>query len=257
LIGQRELERRAESLGISVQHVELDYVLNHVLAAIALDPGPLVFRGGTALGRVYWPDFRISEDLDFICEGNGAGLDRLVRGAVAGAAETTGIGLDVSHDRWRDDRARSLVRWATPWGAGGELVIDVVRHERARIPVEARALALPYSDLKHAERIMPVLDLSEILANKWLMLDDRHEPRDLFDLWWAISQEGVDFAEIATAHRVTYGHAPMPSTLERAARLEPAWVQRLAHQRRHLPPFDDVLGAVRKAFESWRSDEGR
>jgi predicted nucleotidyltransferase component of viral defense system len=66
MIGPKELERRAAALGISVQHVEFDYVLNHVLAQIARDPRSLVFRGGTALARVYWPDFRISEDLDFL-----------------------------------------------------------------------------------------------------------------------------------------------------------------------------------------------
>lgn len=68
MIDSRAFSRRARDLGIREGHVRSDYVLNHMLAGISETFNELHFRGGTALARVYWPDFRISEDLDFIVE---------------------------------------------------------------------------------------------------------------------------------------------------------------------------------------------
>ncbi len=254
MIAPRELQRRAAELGISIQHVEIDYALSHVLAAIAEDPGDLVFRGGTALARIYWPDFRISEDLDFISAGAAPALEHLLTGSSRRAVESTGLELVLDFGRPRDDRSRSFVRWETPWGSSGELLIDVVTFERAVLEVLERPLLLPYSDLTDTARI-PAMDVHEILASKWLMLDDRDEPRDLFDLWWALTREVIAFADIADAHRVMYGHPPMLSSIERAKRLGGAWEQRLAHQLSDPPPFEEALDVIEAAFGEWRDTQ--
>ena len=51
------------------QHViEKDYALSYILAGIAKHPvlsETLVFKGGTALKKIYFGDYRFSEDLDF------------------------------------------------------------------------------------------------------------------------------------------------------------------------------------------------
>lgn len=250
MIGEPELERRAAALGVSVQHAEQDYVLNHLLAGFAHAPGGLVFRGGTALARVYWPDFRLSEDLDFLWPDPPPDPAPVFRNVVELAAATTGLDLTLDEGRWRDDRLGEVVRWTTPWDTGGELVIDVVRHQRPALPVLDGTLRLPYSDLTDAR--IPVLDLLEILANKWIMLDDRQEPRDLFDLWWAINHERISFGHIASAHRRTYGFPPQPASIERAERLGSRWGERLQHQIRDLPAFDDALTDVRAAFDGSR-----
>jgi predicted nucleotidyltransferase component of viral defense system len=78
MIDRNEIRRRARRLGVTVDHIERDYVLNHVLAAISADPAELIFRGGTALARVYWPDFRLSEDLDFITMGDQAAAHQVI-----------------------------------------------------------------------------------------------------------------------------------------------------------------------------------
>lgn len=255
MIGERELERRAASLGVSVQHAELDYVLSHLLAQFAGSPSGLVFRGGTALARVYWPDFRISEDLDFILPDPARDPTVAFREVVRLAAEATGLDLEFVGGRWRDDQIRTVVRWTTPWDTGGDLLIDVVRFQRAALPVAEGLLRLPYSDLRDAR--IPVLDLLEILANKWVMLDDREEPRDLFDLWWAVEAERIPFGHIARAYRRVYGFQPQPSSLERAARLDGRWRERLSYQLRDLPAFEDVLAKLRECYEAWRAATNR
>lgn len=114
-------------------------------------------------------------------------------------------------------------------------------------------MRLPYSDLRDAS--IPVLDLLEILANKWIMLDDREEPRDLFDLWWALEHGQIAFGDVTSAHRRAHGFPPQPASIERAARLGSRWRERLQHQIRDLPEFEQALARVREAFESRRRSE--
>lgn len=51
------------------QHViEKDYALSYILAGIAMQPElshTLIFKGGTALKKIFFGDYRFSEDLDF------------------------------------------------------------------------------------------------------------------------------------------------------------------------------------------------
>ena len=48
--------------------IEKDYALSYVLAGIAMQPElshSLIFKGGTALKKIFFGDYRFSEDLDF------------------------------------------------------------------------------------------------------------------------------------------------------------------------------------------------
>lgn len=252
MIDDAEIRRRASSLGVQQDHVERDYVLNHILAHVSTRPGTLIFRGGTALARVYWPDFRLSEDLDFITPGSGEDIEGIERRALRRAQETTGIELRLDFGVPRSDRSRSIVNWTTDWGSAGSLLIDVVRGEKPALPEEARELNLPYSDLTD-DRALPVLPLADILGSKWGMLDERDEPRDLFDVWFALRNASVPFEALASGHRARYGYDPIPNFLERAERLRQAWRERLAQQMKNLPEFDVVLGDVRSIVAEWES----
>jgi predicted nucleotidyltransferase component of viral defense system len=249
MIDNAEIRRRASALGVQEDHVERDYVLNHILAHISADPGTLIFRGGTALARVYWPDFRLSGDLDFITPGSGADIEGVVRKAVRRGQESTGIELSLDFSAPRGDRSRSTVDWTTVWGSAGSLLIDVVRGEEPALPEEDNELNLPYSDLADA-RSLSVLPLADILGSKWGMLDERDEPRDLFDVWFALTQAAVPFEALALGHRARFGYDPIPAFLTRAERLRHAWRERLGHQVRELPEFDVVLGDVRAIVDN-------
>ena len=67
--------------------LERDYLLSWVLAGVGQTPtlrDKLVFKGGTALRKCYFGDYRFSEDLDFSAlEGvpKGEEMERLVREA--------------------------------------------------------------------------------------------------------------------------------------------------------------------------------
>ena len=68
MISKADLQRLANREKIALGVLEKDYVLTEVLKALSQVPALselLVFKGGTALRKVYFPDWRYSEDLDF------------------------------------------------------------------------------------------------------------------------------------------------------------------------------------------------
>lgn len=71
MIHQNVIKRRADEDGLPAPTVERDYVLAHVLTAIAErdDGQQLVFKGGTSLRLCHFTDYRYSADLDFSLTG--------------------------------------------------------------------------------------------------------------------------------------------------------------------------------------------
>ena len=60
-------------LGLPWEALERDYLLSWILAGIAQMEAlkeTLVFKGGTALKKCYFGDYRFSEDLDFSAVGS-------------------------------------------------------------------------------------------------------------------------------------------------------------------------------------------
>src|SRR6266571_7722716 len=62
------LQEAAAQARVLPEVVERDYALSYVLAGLAVQPAlaeTLVFKGGTALKKLFFADYRFSEDLDF------------------------------------------------------------------------------------------------------------------------------------------------------------------------------------------------
>lgn len=245
MIPQAEVRGRARSLGVQEVHILRDYVLNHLLVSISPSFPELVFRGGTALTRIYWPDFRLSEDLDFIAEDPVDNLEDRLESSVADSSKRIGRPLKFSFGLPKNGWSRSAVE-----SEFGELILDINLPQRAYLPVEERVLNLPYSDLNDEIRVR-CLSLAEILGNKWFMLDDREEPRDLYDLWAAFTKFGIDFDQVVQGHRAAYGHPPLRESLKAAQQLQDKWEMRLRHQLSELPALDEVLSDMQAIFDSW------
>src|SRR5690606_33210516 len=72
MIQPGEIQSIAGKEGVRDTQIEKDYVISWVTYGIANNPflkDNLVFKGGTVLKKVYFPDYRFSEDLDFTFTG--------------------------------------------------------------------------------------------------------------------------------------------------------------------------------------------
>ena len=68
MITRADLQRLANREKLALGTLEKDYILTEVLKALSrvqVLSQLLVFKGGTALRKVYFSDWRYSEDLDF------------------------------------------------------------------------------------------------------------------------------------------------------------------------------------------------
>jgi len=71
MIDYLQVQRLALKNNVSPEIIEKDYFIELVLFYLSKDSSlceNLVFRGGTALKKVYFPEYRFSEDLDFVID---------------------------------------------------------------------------------------------------------------------------------------------------------------------------------------------
>jgi hypothetical protein len=73
MIKPGELQNKALEVGVRDQQIEKDYILSWILQGIAQHEQlstSIVFKGGTVLKKVYFDDYRFSEDLDYTLPDN-------------------------------------------------------------------------------------------------------------------------------------------------------------------------------------------
>jgi predicted nucleotidyltransferase component of viral defense system len=244
--------------------LERDYCLAWFLSALAeSDLKPiLAFKGGTALKRCYFGDYRFSEDLDFTLIGPIAfeELAKRLDPVYAAVREASGIVFNFDReDRQKHENSYTFyLRYAGPLPSGNDVKVDVTLREQLVYPLPERPILRGYDEFTDLpeNRLIRVYSLQEIVAEKTLALADRarNEPRDLYDLWHLTSSEGVDLGPLAEAMRRKLEFRGKSfegiavAIRNKEARLKALWSGRLAYQMTILPEFDDVFRAVQRTL---------
>jgi len=68
MIKPREIQKKAREVEVRDQQIEKDYILSWILKGVSEHKKLskiIVFKGGTVLKKIYFADYRFSEDLDF------------------------------------------------------------------------------------------------------------------------------------------------------------------------------------------------
>ncbi|MHB1326063.1 MAG: nucleotidyl transferase AbiEii/AbiGii toxin family protein [Thermoleophilia bacterium] len=103
MIPPAEISKLAFRESMSDKVIEKDYVITWILLALADSSLKdfLVFKGGTALKKIYFPDYRYSEDLDFTLRKEIANYDLLARlsETLDGLAKEQGFQFDVPPEK--------------------------------------------------------------------------------------------------------------------------------------------------------------
>ena len=125
-------------------------------------------------------------------------------------------------------------------------------------PLEARPVLRAYEEFADLpdDRVVQVYALAETASEKVMALADRarNEPRDLYDLWYLVSCEGMDLSRLAPAiteklaFRKQEAKGIQEAICKKEARLKALWSARLSNQMAVLPPFDQVFREFRRAL---------
>jgi predicted nucleotidyltransferase component of viral defense system len=215
LIPQRNISllsnRLAAGGGLRIREdvLERDYCLAWLLSALSesdLKPA-LGFKGGTALKRCYFADYRFSEDLDFTLR-EALPFEEIrarLEPVYAMVQEQSGIvfTFDRQDPSLRANTYTFYLRYTGPLPGNNDVKVDVTINEVLFFPLDDRPVLRGYpefADLPENRAIL-VYSLNEIAAEKTVALTDpaRNEPRDLYDLWYLTKNDEVQLDHIVPA----------------------------------------------------------
>jgi predicted nucleotidyltransferase component of viral defense system len=266
MIQPGEVARLAHRLGLGDKTIEKDYVLTWLLLAIAYSPlrDRLAFKGGTAIKKVYAPDYRFSEDLDFTL------LDDTSNEKLTTDIEALfpwlrrEVNLTVTVRRVEVHQAGNPTFYLNYVGPlQGDLSsrfvkTDFTRAELLLFPLVEAPLQIPYSDCRGRTETLLVYSLEEILTEKLCALVGRTEPRDLYDIHYLVTEHLVDAEAVSFRLGEKMAHKGLEQTAlrdvlaRRQDTLKRLWQPRLGGQMPDLPHLDAVI----RETQQWLRQSG-
>jgi predicted nucleotidyltransferase component of viral defense system len=246
--------------------LERDYCLSWLLVGLSRSPlrDRLAFKGGTALKKCYFGDYRFSEDLDFTLTKE-TSWEEIERGFAAAFEETRrGSGVEIRLDRPdRHSHENSHTFYLAyegplPAGRAKSVKTDITIRERIVFPPEERPILRGYDEYRDLpeDARLHVYSLDEMATEKTVALLDRarNEPRDLYDLWFLTAKGHVRLSDLLdpVARKLEFRGLTLAQVSKefsaKEARYKKLWQVRLAAQMAMLPEFDTVYRAVRRTL---------
>ena len=203
MISNGRVRALARQNGVTAGLAEKHYVNSWVLYAMTSSPlgESLVFKGGTALSKLYFPDiWRFSEDLDFTATEELHDIERTLESALVDIEAESGISFEVQNMHTAGDPVEYVqfdVQYDAVLGQKNTTNLDITFDE---------PLVYPIVDHDHAYEDVPAFSLpaysiEEIFMEKLRSLFQRARARDYYDIYRLLEQESFDDTEIVTALR--------------------------------------------------------
>ena len=260
MLSKADLQRLAKRQEVALGILEKDYVLTEVLKALSQVPrltDVFVFKGGTALRKVYFSHWRYSEDLDFTVKYDMAkeelrnNLDTWYH-QVEGESQ---IRLTTRQLHKTDGYARIRTQFLGPLSYPGMIYMDLSFDEPLCLePEYRRVLTDPFTG---EQRKVLVYPLEELLAEKMRSLLERGKSRDYYDVWRLLKEHtsqlnlellGKVLSE-KLAHKGLYLHSMSDFLPKESKGLKRYWENDLQQQVNSLPPLEEVLGELQDMFD--------
>lgn len=269
MIPRSEIFSVARTSGIRAENIERDYVLGWLLKSIVEARGFIgryAFKGGTALRKLYFPDYRYSQDLDFtiLSAMSERDLRQVLEESVQSGKQNSGIifrvaDLVTAREIPGEEAYRVRIEYEGPLGRLGgtqpRITIDATLYEKVVLPLAQRQLHHPYSDKDACQAVVAVYPLEEMLAEKMRALLRRRYARDVYDLWYLFKHHAQEI-DLRAARRAldekcrhkgfTFSQVDdFLSTVHRGD-LERTWTASLEYQARDLPKYKTAKTKLRK-----------
>ncbi len=151
------------------QQIEKDYIISWLLWGISKHDWlkeVLIFKGGTCLLKIYIPDFRYSEDMDFTL--NPVLADDVLNSDIYLAFDevfwaiknTANIDISIAEDSKEIHKATNSIKFFIEYvgplgGRGAHVKVDITKGEKLEYGVEYRDFQHDYPDL-YEEEIYPI-----------------------------------------------------------------------------------------------------
>jgi predicted nucleotidyltransferase component of viral defense system len=260
MIKPGEIQQKAREVGVRDQQIEKDYVLSWILKGIAQHEHlskVIVFKGGTVLKKIYFQDYRFSEDLDFTLLNNEISNEQIFdwfKEVFEYVKEEANIPLAIIDNNEHEDGGINFyISYTGPLGGQGNnkrVKVDISRSEQLEYAPVMKDVIVGYSDLEAHQLLC--YPLEEVLVEKMRTVMQRMQARDFYDIWFLLEQHDMDAAfhmkefEKKCASK-NLKHSDFPKMLaERLPQYKGRWKSSMSEQIKDLPDFDQVEREVQR-----------
>jgi predicted nucleotidyltransferase component of viral defense system len=211
MISVDEVRGLSIQLGVPLPYVEKDYVMGWLLWGICNTPAlaqNLVLKGGNCLRKVYFPDTRFSDDLDFTTFRLDTQRDfrRHLHSVCVVVEEASGIIFDNDRTRVKvkptpDNECMALDGRVYFKGFAGDssvtmrIKFDVSEYEKIVLPLQHHPIIHNYSDTDACQSQVLTYSLEEVLAEKLRSWIQRTRARDLFDVVKIVQSKAIPISK--------------------------------------------------------------
>jgi predicted nucleotidyltransferase component of viral defense system len=252
MLSRAELQRLANREKVALGTLEKDYVLTEVLKALSQVSRlneVLVFKGGTALRKVYFPSWRYSEDLDFTAKYDmpKEELRQALEAWYRQVEQTSQIRLATRMLHKPDGYARVRIQFLGPLAYPGMIYMDLSFDELLCLEPEYReVLTSPFPDELRKVLVYP---LEELLAEKLRSLLERGKSRDYYDVWRLLKERpsslNLELLGMVLVKKVAHKGLRLRTVGDflpsDSKELKRYWEKDLQQQVNLLAPLDEVL----------------
>lgn len=275
---QRLLEER-KRLGVPLEILERDYILSWIIAGISEVKAlrdTLAFKGGTALKKCFFGDYRFSEDLDFSAIGDvptGKKMEMAIQDACENASRMVNeyAPVEIACKRYTEREPHPggqeafTIRSRFPWQRTPQtrVMVETALDEKIFKPVEEKFIIHEYGEpikvpikvyaLEEiiAEKLRAILQHAEMLRERgWT----RSRARDYYDLWRVLCkfQDRLNFSDFpdfihskCAVRNVTFNQPEDFFQTTMLRYVEKTWKQWLGPLISDLPDFKIVINDLR------------
>lgn len=251
MIKQSEIKNISRQYKVPISTIERDYAQNWLLQFLP----KMAFKGGTCLRKVYFKEYRFSDDLDFTLleETAIADLEMKILNAIEQAKTESNIEFmdEINSDEVKNGYSFDVYfRITRVTGSPIKIKLDITKNKNEHIidQIAQKAISHPYSDKVDIKVLAYSLD--EIFAEKTRSLFERTRPRDVYDVWYLSKHIKFDVSLFRKKCEFKKLEANIEELTSRKIKFENAWESSLRHQLPELPSattvFDNVIDFLKK-----------
>ena len=263
MIKPGEIQQKARAVGVRDQQIEKDYILSWILFGVAKHEHlskTIVFKGGTVLKKIYFEDYRFSEDLDFTLFNNDISNEQIFEWfnqIFVFIREEANIPLEIiDYNQHEGGGINFYVSYIGPLGGQGSnkrVKVDISRGEQLGFDAIMKNVFTDYSDLE--EHQLLCYQLEEVLVEKMRSVMQRMQARDFYDLWNLLTQHGMEVNfyihefKIKCLSKNLKPEDFLSKLNERIPQYKGRWQSSLKEQIKDLPDFEQVEREVMRLLK--------
>lgn len=258
MIKPGKIQNKAREEGVRDQQIEKDYILSWILQGIAQQEQlstSIAFKGGTVLKKVYFEDYRFSEDLDYTLLDNEITNEQIFEWfteVFEYIQDEANIPLEIIDDNEHEDGGINFyISYVGPLGGVGankRVKVDISRSEVLQFEPIMQNAHLGYSDQEDHQILC--YPLEEVLVEKLRSIMQRMQARDFYDIWYLLEMHEMDVTFYVNEFKAkceSKGIDPKgfhEKLVQRLPQYQGRWQRSMSDQIRDLPDFETVQREV-------------